>query len=302
MMYAGDDQLVAALSAFVAEGVAADVPTLVVLASPKLDRLRAELGPQARQVEFADMNEVGSNPARILSRWQDFVEVHGPGARLRGVGEPVTPGRSQAELVECRLHESLLNVAFGEGTDLELLCPYDTSRLDPFVVSDATRTHPIIDQAGDDELSHSYNGGEEAARIFAEPLPRPGVSPAELRFTRGPLHHFRRFVARHASDAGLANQRLDDMVLAANEIASNSIHHGGGSGIAAAWSDEGTFFCEIRDAGHIYDQLVGRRRPSRGVEGGRGMWMANQLCDLVQVRSSSVGTVVRLHMRLEARA
>jgi hypothetical protein len=31
--------------------------------------------------------------------------------------------------------------------------------------------------------------------------------------------------------------------------------------------------------------------------GGFGVWLANQVCDLVQIRSVAAGTVVRLHMR-----
>jgi hypothetical protein len=31
---------------------------------------------------------------------------------------------------------------------------------------------------------------------------------------------------------------------------------------------------------------------------GRGLWVVNQVCDLVQIRSSNAGNVVRLHMRL----
>ena len=30
---------------------------------------------------------------------------------------------------------------------------------------------------------------------------------------------------------------------------------------------------------------------------GRGLWIANQVCDLVEVRSSDEGSVVRVHMR-----
>ena len=30
--------------------------------------------------------------------------------------------------------------------------------------------------------------------------------------------------------------------------------------------------------------------------GGRGLWLANQLCDLVQVRTFELGNVVRIHM------
>jgi anti-sigma regulatory factor (Ser/Thr protein kinase) len=55
--------------------------------------------------------------------------------------------------------------------------------------------------------------------------------------------------------------------------------------------------CEVRDGGQLSDPLVGRRRPSSDQIGGRGLWIANQLCDLVQVRSSDEGAVVRLNVR-----
>ena len=54
---------------------------------------------------------------------------------------------------------------------------------------------------------------------------------------------------------------------------------------------------EVRDHGRIVDPLVGRQRPAPYELGGRGVWLANQLCDLVQVRSSAAGTVVRLRIR-----
>jgi anti-sigma regulatory factor (Ser/Thr protein kinase) len=41
--------------------------------------------------------------------------------------------------------------------------------------------------------------------------------------------------------------------------------------------------------------LAGRIRPGPDQSSGFGLWLANQLCDLVQVRSLPSGTVVRLH-------
>jgi hypothetical protein len=43
----------------------------------------------------------------------------------------------------------------------------------------------------------------------------------------------------------------------------------------------------------IDDVLLVRRMPVDDVHD--GLWDANQLCDLVQMRSSSAGTTVRLH-------
>ena len=57
----------------------------------------------------------------------------------------------------------------------------------------------------------------------------------------------------------------------------------------------GALVVEVRDAGRIADPLVGRQLPSWDAVGGRGLWLANQLCDLVQIRSSDTGTVVRIH-------
>jgi hypothetical protein len=42
---------------------------------------------------------------------------------------------------------------------------------------------------------------------------------------------------------------------------------------------------------------VGRRRPDHGAETGRGLWLINQVCDLVELRTGACGTTVRMHLR-----
>ena len=73
---------------------------------------------------------------------------------------------------------------------------------------------------------------------------------------------------------------------------------GGGS----LWSEGQTLLCEVHDRGQITDPLVGRVRPTPEQRTGRGLWIVNQLCDLVQIRSSASGSVVRLHMQKASRA
>ena len=87
-------------------------------------------------------------------------------------------------------------------------------------------------------------------------------------------------------------------MLCVNEIAGNSLLHGGGAGVLRIWGEPSTLICEVADSGTIADPLVGRQNPSLERVGGRGLWLANQLCDLVQIRSGASGTVVRLHVRL----
>jgi anti-sigma regulatory factor (Ser/Thr protein kinase) len=295
-VYADESHFVAAIADFIRPGATTREPTMVVVSRHKIDLLRHELGTAASGVRFEDMDSVGGNPARILPAWEEFVGAHEPGARLRGVGEPIWPGRSDDELVECHLHESLLNVAFDGGPAFHLVCPYDERALDPDLIRNVSRHHPVVANAA---TTNDYAGHEGALEIWRQRLPTGPPDAEELRFTNGPLHAFRQFVAAGARSAGLPEARVQDVMLAANEVATNSLLHGGGTGLARIWNDEATFVCEVCDRGTIDDPLVGRRRPSVNRVEGRGLWMANQLCDLVQIRSSASGTVVRLQVRAE---
>jgi anti-sigma regulatory factor (Ser/Thr protein kinase) len=116
-----------------------------------------------------------------------------------------------------------------------------------------------------------------------------------LPFGSGDLRRLRAFVAGQAERAGLTNESATGLVLAVSELASNSIRHGGGHGEMRAWIEGPSLVCEISDAGHITSPLVGRVRPAPDAGGGAGLWLANQLCDLVQISSSAAGTTVRVH-------
>jgi anti-sigma regulatory factor (Ser/Thr protein kinase) len=107
----------------------------------------------------------------------------------------------------------------------------------------------------------------------------------------------RRFVSAHGAGV-LSTDRANDLLLAVNELATNTVRHGGGRGILKAWREPGALICEVTDAGRIQQPLVGRERPRLGQVGGYGLWLANQLCDLVQVRAFPTGGAVRVYMRL----
>jgi len=122
--------------------------------------------------------------------------------------------------------------------------------------------------------------------------------PADVRrehFGAADVRRLRQLVAALAAPAGLAADRAADLMLAVSEIAANSACHGGGSGTFAAWVTGGAVVCEVRDSGRIEHPLAGRKRPSAAQPGGRGLWLANQLCDLVQIRVDANGTIVRIH-------
>ena len=76
-----------------------------------------------------------------------------PGKRLRGIGEPIWAARTPAEMAECHRHEGLLNVAFADSPGFWLLCPYDTTTLDPADVAARVRDPPAGRRAPQRRLS-----------------------------------------------------------------------------------------------------------------------------------------------------
>ena len=298
LLYDGSDHFLEGTSSFIREALEAEEPVLVVVDAAKIAMLREHFGADADRVHFADMADVGANPARIIPAWREFVDAHSaPDRGVWGIGEPIWPERTPAELAECHRHEALLNLAFADSPEFRLLCPYDTGRLDPEVVHRAHCNHPLISGGGVRGESGDYLGARAIAAPFDEPLPAPAVPPRELPFWAETLRLVRRFVAAHATAAGLAGERVDDLILAIDELASNSVRHGGGEGVLRVWEEDGELLCEVHDGGLVGDPMAGRVRPTGENVGGFGLWMVNHLCDLVQVRTSRAGTTIRVHTR-----
>ena len=301
LFYAGDDQFVARVGAFVRDGLARDQPTLVAVIEPRASLLREALGADARAIEFLDMRAVGRNPARIIPAWQRWTERNRGSRRgFRGVGEPIWATRTPPELVECQLHEQLLNTAFDHGPAWWLLCPYDTASLPTTVIERALQTHPGLVVGGVSQRSALYPHPDMAVpAMFAEPLPEPvaGAIRYETAFGLDDLPRLRRDLALRAETFMLSRQRVQDLVLVGSELAANSIRHGGGRGVLRLWRDSSHVVCEVRDRGLVTDALIGRRHPDLVNDLGAGLWIANQLCDLVQIRSApATGTVVRVRL------
>jgi anti-sigma regulatory factor (Ser/Thr protein kinase) len=293
LFHSGDEGFVSVVLPFLNDAVGSAEAVLVAVSPRRIGLLRDALGDDADAVRFTDVRALGANPARIIPAWRDFLDEHTGGVVL-GIGEPVWPGRDEHELAECQVHEGLMNTAFDGGPAWRLLCPYDLDALDPDVIEAAHRSHPLVSWHGSLEHSDSY---ASAFDPFAGELPDPRGHPVELAFTVSDLAHVRGLVAITAADTTLPLERVEDLILAVDELATNSICHGGGGGTLRLWGDDDALVCEVRDRGYVEDPLVGRVRPALELTRGRGLWLVNQLCDLMQIRSSPVvGTTVRVRM------
>jgi hypothetical protein len=108
--------------------------------------LHDALDGQAGQVEFVDISEVGRNPARLIPVWQWFLDTRSsPRRPVRGIGEPIWPGRRPEEILEIQLHEALLNIAVDPEIPFWLVCPYDAGALSPVAQYPVCRLAPNRD-------------------------------------------------------------------------------------------------------------------------------------------------------------
>jgi anti-sigma regulatory factor (Ser/Thr protein kinase) len=141
----------------------------------------------------------------------------------------------------------------------------------------------------------AVTGPPSARSAGGGPLPHPAPGAMSYRYTTD-LASVRAVVYRYARQAGLPESRAIDLVLAVSEVAANTVRHARSPGSLKIWYDTEEIVCQIQDDGTITDPLAGRRRPALEAMGGHGLWIVNQVCDEVEMRSDETGTTIRLHM------
>jgi len=113
----------------------------------------------------------------------------------------------------------------------------------------------------------------------------------------GSLHELRHEVAEDPLVGELSSERRSDLVFAVNEAATNAVRHGDGGCTTRIWHDGRSVVSEVSFGSSLDDPLAGRRRPDVDAIDGRGLWLINQVCDLVELRSGPSGTTLRMHVR-----
>jgi anti-sigma regulatory factor (Ser/Thr protein kinase) len=297
LVYRTPAEFTAGVLPFVEAGAAAREPVMVASQGRNLRLLRAELDGLSERVTFADLTSIGPNPGRLLG-WMGQVAEQHHGQAVRYVHEAVWPSRRPEEVGEAIRHEALINQILGRWR-VSVLCPYDVA-LGPDVIASAERTHPAVMRGGRHQASPSYDPRLLVPAEYDRPLGDPPAGAAVLAY-RDDLARVRAFAAGHAHRAGLPDRLAQDLVIAVGELAANTLVHTSGAGSVAIWATPYEVICQIHDSGRIEDPLTGRLRPEPSAPGGgRGLWVVNQLCDLVEIRTGRNGTQIRLHMRLPA--
>ena len=162
----------------------------------------------------------------------------------------------------------------------------------------ARRTHPALMHEGVSRRSDAYLPLHRAPSALHRRAARSAARPrrAVVHVSRpGRRAQPRLDPCRRAP--GWLEEAREDLVLAVNELVTNSVQYGGGGGTLRIWTEPDALVCDVRDRGYIDDPLAGRIAPPLEQHGGRGLWLVNHLCDLVQIRSTP-----KRHRRPRARA
>ncbi|GAA3626406.1 sensor histidine kinase [Microlunatus ginsengisoli] len=294
LLWSNADDYRELLVPFVEEGLAGGEPVMVATIAEHEEWLRDGLGASARSVRFVDMAAMGRNPSRIIPAWQSFLDSAERGQPIRGIGEPIWPGRRPQEIAECQLHEALLNIAVDPGLPFWLVCPYDVAGLGSSVVEAAACSHPALLQTDGYHGSGGYGGRAHVDSLFTAVLDELSGVPTETDYRRSTVGRLYPFVATEASRAGLSPVQASGLAAASQRLAAGSLQRGAESGRLAVWDQPDAVICELRDDVTIVDPLVGRRRPlAADID---GLWYVNQHSDLVRLRSNADGTTVRIHV------
>lgn len=293
LIYRGEAEFDAAMQEFLQAAAAADEPVLLALPAEHLERVRGHRTGRGVRARFEDIEQVGRNPSCLLPMIQEWVASHD--GRARVVSEVVWPGRSDAEAAEALRHEALLNHALA-GSEATILSPFDGRRLDAEVLAGAEMTHPTVVEGGTRRASASYRDPLEMRFSRLWPLQSPPGQASEHPF-EGSLHDLRHAVAGDPALATLSADRRSDLVLAVSEAAANAVKHGNGACMTRIWDEDDEVIIEVSTHTVIDDVMAGSRRPTADAQEGRGLWLINQLCDLVELRSGDGETRVRMHVR-----
>jgi len=286
-LYDSLETYVSFLVPFICEGLERDEAVAMVAPAAHVARVRDRLGRDAGEVRFRETEEFSVRPLRTIGTWAQVLRTASAAGRpATRIIHEINPEEQTPSWVRS---ESAMNAALA-GHPAHLLCPFP--RDGP--VAEARRTHKIL-YDGSWHLSDQY---EDPLALLSD-VPEPvfpaagdplvsatlGDSVADLRA------HLRN---RATAEEWLPPDRVEVLVLALSELASNGIRHGGDSRELRVWVNSAAVVCEVTDDGpNAPGPLAGYLPPVLGVVGGMGLWLVGQICDAFSVHTTDGVTHAR---------
>jgi len=301
--YDGAKQFVDGATAFARDGIHSGAHVIVALTDEKSRSTREALGPLADTVEFVDATQLyvrhGPMFRSIFEQLVRHASPDGPGLRL--VAEQPLGDRQRADVCAYLRYEAAANAAY-QSFNAQVLCPYDT-RLGDDILDAAQRTHPRTWQPDGGEPNDGFEDPRAFIRRFVRDRDAAAVRDVQVQplEQREDVARARALARARATAAGLDRQASEELVIAVSEVVANAFLHGAAPRSLRSYEDDEHLVVQVRDGGRgPADPLVGYLPPDSERPGGRGLWLAHQLCDIVEVVQDDRHTDVFLQMRLAA--
>jgi anti-sigma regulatory factor (Ser/Thr protein kinase) len=294
LVHHGEDELLAHLTTFAREGVEAGDETMVVASPRRLWAVRSEVGADA---------PVGWLPNRITSTrvgvaFDDIrrqVAARAGDGRVRVAADWDLTGMTGSERRAFMRWEAAATAILAHA-DATVLCCHDGA--DPAVAAGARATHPQVWSEAGWGADAAYRPPADHLRAAEAPAP-PDGEPLLLG-DPWDLARIRERIGGAGVAAGVDARVLADFQIAANEAAVNALWHARGPRDARVSVTDGALVFEVRDGGPGLDPLRAHDPPAPGGDSGRGLWIAHQLADVVQVIPDDGGTRLRLEVAVPA--
>ncbi len=294
-IYASDSELRDTALPFLSDGLDAHEPTYVIL-GPHGDQLvRRELG-EREGLHYLPATDVYVNPAMTVKGYRDVLtaEVAAGAEQIRFITEVPHPGTGSAWDWWGR-YESAVNEIFAD-IPVWAICTYDERTTPTEVLDEVRRTHPYLARPGGE---HAPNGGYESPAAFIYHRSHPYSDPLEagepvVALTDPSLTEARR-AAVAVTQALFGTETADNLALAVSEVVANAQRYGRSPVELRVWAGPDRVVATVKDGGTgIRDATIGLAPVDSDQRSGRGLWIANQLCDHLGITRSHDGFLIRL--------
>ncbi|MFC0437009.1 MEDS domain-containing protein [Kutzneria buriramensis] len=296
-IYGSDAEFLSMAVPFVQDGLRRNEPVLVTTTSANLDLVQQALGAQASDVDYAESAYFGRRPPQRATAFQRYWTRHRPAAPsgvVRILAEPIWFGRSQREVAAWKRMEAGLNVVLADTT-IWMICPYDTRAVDAAIIRDALRTHPECVAGRRAEPCSQFVTPAEFAKRQSPPPRLPRDDAEVVRFD-GALAATRLRVLGEAERLLPSEDNAAMFAIAVGEAM--AYLHQRGIERVTAWVRlaAGRVVCTVHSAQPLNDlpPFVGFRTPALREQNGDGLWLANQICEWLDISSDDSGCTIEL--------
>lgn len=266
--------------------------------------IRERLGAAARGIVFGEPGRPYSysgqtTAARRADRLRDL--VGGSRGAIVLTDHSILAGHTATQ-VSASDHRSVVDASSNlalSGLPVTLICAFDIRHATETTEHGLYWNHPELIDGTTIRPNPRYRAPEDV--LAATPVPpAPPLGPPihELPFANGTtaLRDIRAWTRHHGQAADLHPARIDGLVMAINELVSNSIEHGGGHGTLSWWTRPGRVVAQIHDPGHMSTTTPGLRRPDPLAPRGRGIWLTRQVSDILHLWTTPKGSYARLEI------